>query len=101
MPGIPHIMQSIFEGFCHELVGGEAIKTREITAFVPEGKLSANFEEIQSRFPDADLGSYPFVRNGRFGTVLVLRHISQKTVDAVAKEVRLMIRSLGSDAIED
>ncbi|MBM08683.1 MAG: competence/damage-inducible protein A [Magnetovibrio sp.] len=101
LPGIPRIMQAIFEGFCHELFGGEPIKTREITAFLPEGILSGKFEEIQSRFPGADLGSYPFVRDGHFGTVLVLRHTNQEIVDALAKEVRLMIRSLGSAPFED
>ena len=101
LPGVPRIMQAIFEGFSQELIGGEPMKSREITAFLPEGKFGANLEEIQSRFLDADIGSYPFVRNGRFGAALVIRHPDKDVVDAATEEVCSMVRSLGADPIEE
>ena len=101
LPGVPHIMQAIFEGFSQELIGGEPMKSREITAFLPEGKFGANLEEIQSRFLDADIGSYPFVRNGRFGAALVIRHPDKDIVNAATEEVCSMVRSLGADPIEE
>ena len=77
------------------------MKSREITAFLPEGRFSAHLEKIQARFLDADIGSYPFVRNGRFGAALVIRHTDKGVVDAAAEEVCSMVRSLGGDPIED
>lgn len=101
LPGVPRIMQAIFDGFSQELIGGEPMKSREITAFLPEGRFSAHLEKIQARFLDADIGSYPFVRNGRFGAALVIRHTDKDVVDAAAEEVCSMVRSLGGDPIED
>ena len=101
LPGVPRIMQAIFEGFSQELIGGEPMKSREITAFLPGGKFGAKLEEIQSRFLDADIGSYPFVRNGRFGAALVIRHPDKDVVDAAAEEICSMVRSLGADPIEE
>ncbi|HKV55490.1 MAG TPA: hypothetical protein VJN94_12710, partial [Candidatus Binataceae bacterium] len=37
--------------------------------------------EIQSRYPDLDLGSYPFYRRGEFGTSLVIRGRDRARVD--------------------
>ena len=77
-------------------------KTEEVPdVSLPEGKFSAHLEKIQARFLDADLGSYPFVRNGRFGAALVIRHTDKGVVDAAAEEVCSMVRSLGGDPIED
>ena len=101
LPGVPRIMQAIFESFRHELAGGEPVISREINAFLPEGTLGGPLSDIQDRFPDADVGSYPFVRNGRFGAALVVRHPDQAVVDAAATEICAMIRDLGAEPMED
>ena len=100
LPGVPRIMQAMFEGFRHILVGGAPMKSREIAAFLPEGRMGGPLGEIQARFPDTEIGSYPFVRDGRFGAALVVRHADQAMVDAAAEAVRTMIRELGEEPIE-
>jgi len=101
LPGVPRIMQAMFECFRHELLGGEPFKSREITAFVPEGEIGGPLGEIQERFPDADVGSYPFVREGRFGAALVVRHPDQTVVDAAAEAIHDMVRNLGAEPMEE
>jgi asparagine synthase (glutamine-hydrolysing) len=39
----------------------------------PEGEIAAMFEAHQKRYPDVPMGSYPFIRDGKPGTQLVLR----------------------------
>ena len=101
LPGVPRIMQAMFEGFRHELVGGEPVKSREIAAFLPEGRMGGPLGDIQAQFPEAEIGSYPFARGGRYGAALVVRHPDQAVVDTAAEAVRAMIRELGEEPIED
>jgi molybdenum cofactor synthesis domain-containing protein len=100
LPGVPRIMQAMFEGFRHKLVGGVSMKSREIAAYLPEGRMGGPLGEIQARFPETEIGSYPFVREGRFGAALVVRHADQAMVDAASEAVRAMIRELGEEPIE-
>ena len=101
LPGVPRIMQAMFESFRHELAGGTPVKSREINAYLPEGKMGGPLGEIQTQFPDADIGSYPFVREGRFGAALVVRHPDQAVVDAAAEAVKAMVRDMGEEPLED
>lgn len=101
LAGVPRIMQAMFESFRHELAGGTPVKSREINAYLPEGKMGGPLADVQAHFPDADIGSYPFVREGRFGAALVIRHPDQAVVDAAADEIYAMVRDLGAEPMED
>jgi molybdenum cofactor synthesis domain-containing protein len=101
LPGVPRIMQAMFEGFRHTLIGGRAVRSLEIAAFLPEGRMGGPLGEIQTRFPETEIGSYPFVRDGRFGAALVIRHPEQAMIEAAGEAVRAMIRELGAEPIED
>ena len=72
LPGVPRIMQAMFKLFSHELVGGEPVLAASITSRVPEGKMGGKLGEIQGRYPDADIGSYPFIKDGRAGACFVV-----------------------------
>ena len=39
----------------------------------PEGEIAEMFGALQKRYPDVPMGSYPFQRDGKPGTQLVLR----------------------------
>ncbi len=97
LPGVPRIMQAIFDGFKHRLAGGRPVLSRTITAFVPESVAAAGLGTIQQRFPQAELGSYPYVRSRRFGTALVVRTEDPLLLDRVSEEVAALVRSLGEE----
>lgn len=101
MAGVPKIMQAMFEGFRHALSGGAPMRSRSIAAFVGEGKLGDQLGEIQKRHPDVEIGSYPFVRDGRFGTSLVARHTDAEAIDAVIGEICDLVRRHGGEPIEE
>ena len=57
--------------------------------------------EIQGRYPDLDVGSYPFLRRGEYGVSLVLRgRHAERLADATA-EVAAMVRELGGVPVEE
>jgi len=101
MAGIPVIMQAMFEGAVHRLVGGQPLLSRTLTVTLPEGKIAAGFGALQERYPDVEMGSYPFSRDGRFATRLVLRSSDEDRLAAAAAELDAMIASLGGEGTWD
>ena len=97
MAGVPRIMQVMFDGLGDRLAGGTPLKSLAIDARMPEGEIAKGLGEIQSRFADVDIGSYPYFREGAVGCTLVLRSADEAVLEAVASEVRALIRALGGD----
>jgi molybdenum cofactor synthesis domain-containing protein len=100
LAGIPSIMQAMFEGLKDRLVGGAPVLSRTVSAFVPEGTIAKGLGELQGRYADLDIGSYPYFRQGRYGASFVLRGTDPDRIDGAAAELRTLIASLGSEAIE-
>ena len=98
LAGVPDIMKAMFDGL--NLTGGPPILTRAISCFVTEGGIAGDLAKIQDRFPEADIGSYPFFRSGSFGTTLVIRGTDGETVEAAAAAIRTLIESYGAEPIE-
>ena len=101
LAGVPSIMQAMFDGITDRLTGGEVVASITITAFIPEGDLAAPLGALQNDFPAVEMGSYPFFRNGRLGSALVLRSADGKALEAAAEGVRAIIRDLGGEPHED
>ena len=97
LPGVPRIMQAMFDGFKHRLVGGRAVLSRTVTAFIPESYAAKGLAEIQERHPEAEIGSYPHFRQRRFGTSLVVRSTDAASLAAATEEVIALVRSLGEE----
>lgn len=97
LPGVPRILQAIFEGFRHRLAGGRPMLSRTITAFVLESQVAEGLAAIQRRYPQAELGSYPYARDRRFGSALVVRSEDQAVIERAAQEIIALLRSLGQE----
>lgn len=101
LPGVPAIMQVMFEGIHHRLTGGPPILSRTVSTVLTEGILAAGLEGIQKRYPELVIGSYPFVRQGRLGVSLVVRGTEVEALDRAAEQIRALVRSLGGCLLED
>ena len=98
LAGIPRIMQAQFESLRHSLVGGPPLISRALTVGLPESVVAPGFGALQDRYPEVEMGSYPFQRGGRFGTSLVLRASDPALLDQVAGELESLVRELGGSA---
>lgn len=99
LPGVPRIMQAMFQGIRHRLTGGTPMVSRTVTSHVPEGKAGGPLTELQARHPDTEIGSYPFFKDGRPGASIVVRADDPAKADAAAKDVFDMLTSLGGKPI--
>jgi molybdenum cofactor synthesis domain-containing protein len=101
MAGIPRVMQAMFDAVKHDLKGGRPMLSRSVSCHLAEGIIAKGLGEIQGRFADLDIGSYPFYRRGEFGTSLVLRGRDSDRLAAGTAEVVTLVRSLGGDPAEE
>ena len=97
MAGIPSIMRAMFESLSHRLAGGTPLQSRSVTVYLPESRMAPSLSEIQDRFPDVEIGSYPFSREGRFGARLVLRSTEDARLEAAGTELETALRELGGE----
>jgi len=95
MAGIPAVMEAMLGSLEGKLQGGAIVHSRSVTAYVGESQIAGPLREIQARFPDLDLGSYPFFRKDRYGTTLVLRGTDEARLDAMLEAVKAAIVDAG------
>ncbi len=101
LPGVPRIMQAMFEGIKHRLAGGQAVLSVAIAAYIPEGVMAEHLRRLQDTYADIEIGSYPFVRDGKLGVSVVLRGTEGERLGAAADDVKTLIRSLGAEPVAD
>ncbi len=101
LPGVPRIMQAICDGFFETLIGGEVTLSCTISTDVPEGIIGTDLGLLQSKYEDVEIGSYPFLRNGKTGTSLVVRHSDRNFIEMVLIDLRELITKLGGVTEED
>jgi molybdenum cofactor synthesis domain-containing protein len=101
MAGVPRVMQSMFEWLAPRLEGGQKIESRSVHAIgLPEGLIAEGLSQIQARYPDLDVGSYPFYRPTGNGVTLVAKGVSAADAEAAIAEVTGLIIGLGRTPIQ-
>jgi molybdenum cofactor synthesis domain-containing protein len=105
MAGIPMVMQAMLSSLEGKLQRGPIVMSRSIKAYMGESQIAGELGKIQDDHPDLDIGSYPFYRDDRYGTVLVVRGTQNDRIDSAANAIMAAVRDagetpedLGSDA---
>ncbi len=96
LAGIPAVMRGMFESVVPTLKGGIAVKSREIAVLLGEGDVAARLGALQERYPALEIGSYPFVRDGAFGTTLVLRGTDEDQIASAGESSASSCASLAA-----
>jgi len=95
MAGIPSIMQGMLEGARVFLETGTKMSSKSIDVFMPESFVASELSQIQDNYDNVEIGSYPFNKDGKFGTSLVMRSADLVALDRCEIEVAEMIKKLG------
>ncbi|MBV9116281.1 MAG: competence/damage-inducible protein A [Acetobacteraceae bacterium] len=100
LAGVPRVMQAMFERLAPRLERGQPIEARAVHVVqVGEGLLAEGLAEIQRRYPEVDIGSYPFYRASGNGVAIVARGTDPEKIDDAIVEVRALIMSFGATAV--
>ena len=92
MAGVPAIMQAMLDGLAARLPTGAKMLSRSVPAGMGEGRIAARLAEVQKRFPDVMIGSYPgFDPQAGFTTTLVLRSRDEARLGEATIAVEAML----------
>jgi molybdenum cofactor synthesis domain-containing protein len=95
MAGIPSIMQVMLDAATRFLKTGKKMLSAALDLHRPEGEIAGMFEELQKRYPDVPMGSYPFIRDGKPGTQLVLRSTDAARLADAENELKVLLVARG------
>ena len=95
MAGVPSVFQAMVNELLPTLRRGTKIHSRTVISNLGEGTVANGLEKIQSKYPTIDIGSYPFFKNGIYGTSLVLRGAQVNDLEVAAKDIFNLIKEYG------
>ena len=98
LPGVPTILQAMFEGVLSALPGGVVMTRITVQCGTGEGNIAAIMTNVQSRYEGVSIGSYPWFKPGQFGTAVVVSGLDQMKTKSAAKDVESEVRLFGFDA---
>ncbi len=81
LPGVPKILQAMFNGLEDKIRGITNIISKNIIVYSPEGEIADFLETIQNEYIDVSIGSYPYFRPPDVGTNIVLRSINKTLIN--------------------
>jgi molybdenum cofactor synthesis domain-containing protein len=97
LAGVPPIMQAMFETLTHHFDGGDPIISKTVSCKLAESRLAAGLTVIQAGYPEVNIGSYPFARQGKIGVSIVLQSDMPELIDKARVEVANLIRHMGDE----
>jgi molybdenum cofactor synthesis domain-containing protein len=91
LAGVPFIMQSMFKELEEKLIGGKAIISHSLDVYIGESRIAKDLAQIQKDHPNIELGSYPFIRSGKWGTTIVVTSTDQEESQIVLNKIHNFI----------
>jgi molybdenum cofactor synthesis domain-containing protein len=73
MAGVPHIAAQMLDALTGTLEGGAPLLSETLGCWVAESEVADLLREVEKAHPAAQIGSYPFFRDGRVGANFVIR----------------------------
>lgn len=91
MAGVPAIFQAMVAGVLPMLTGGAPLLSQMLDIARGEGEIATALGALAERFADLSFGSYPYQRNGAFGTQIVVRGTDPGRIDAAMMELTRLV----------
>ena len=85
MAGFPRVMQAMIGNIPFQ--GGPVVHSCSVTAYMGESEIADELTTLQKDHPAVDIGSYPFSRNNRYGTSLVIRGTDIEELNLVLNSI--------------
>ncbi|MDO6590910.1 competence/damage-inducible protein A [Loktanella sp. D2R18] len=73
MAGVPSVFQAMVASILPAMTGGAPLQSRTLPLMQGEGDVAARLTAFAEQHSDLSVGSYPFQKDGQYGTNLVLR----------------------------
>jgi molybdenum cofactor synthesis domain-containing protein len=94
MAGVPSIMHAMMDDVVPRLKAGRIVHSLSIEAGMGEGAVAKQLSALQDEFPDISIGSYPYQRDGKFQTSLVLRSRDADRIAEAAEQLKTILADI-------
>ena len=98
LPGVPKILQAMFDGLKDKLPGGVVMTRITVRCSTGEGNIATILADVEAYFDGVSIGSYPYMKPGHFGTAVVVSGLDVDITTKAAKMVEAEVRAFGADA---
>jgi len=92
LPGVPSILKSMLGGLNNKIIGGKKILSETINLKTVESEISLSLEKVQNKFKNAEIGSYPFFKQGKIGVSIVIRSTEKNLIKKCRNEIKNFIK---------
>jgi molybdenum cofactor synthesis domain-containing protein len=97
MAGVPHITAGMLDALTGELEGGAPLLSETVGCWVAESEIADILREVEQAHDNAQIGSYPFFRNGRTGANFVIRSTDAATLRSCVDSLCDALATAGHD----
>jgi molybdenum cofactor synthesis domain-containing protein len=100
LAGVPGIAASMLEALTGTLEGGKPVVSVTVGARAPESDVADLLRETEEAHPGVAIGSYPFFREGRYGSNFVIRSEDGELARRTGEELAERLREAGFEPVE-
>ena len=75
------------EGLKNKIIGGKKILSKTVSVNTVESEIAKSLENVQNKFKDIEIGSYPFFRLGKIGVSIVMRSTEKNRIDDCFEQI--------------
>jgi molybdenum cofactor synthesis domain-containing protein len=94
MAGVPSVFQAMVASVMPTLAGGAPLLSRTLRANMGEGDLAGPLGAFAAEYADLSVGSYPYQKDGVYGSNLVVRGQDAARLD---EAITVLAKALGVD----
>ena len=80
------------DGLKNKISGGKKILSKTISVITVESEIAKPLEDIQNKFKNIEIGSYPFFRKGKIGVSIVMRSTEKNLIGVCAKQIANLVK---------
>jgi len=100
MAGVPHIAASMLAALTGKLEGGRPVVSITVGARAPESDVADLLRETEEANPGVAIGSYPFFKDGRYGSNFVIRSEDENLARSTGDQLSQRLREAGFEPVD-
>jgi molybdenum cofactor synthesis domain-containing protein len=101
LAGVPAIAAMMLDALTGKLQGGRPVVSRVVGCWVAESEIADLLRSTEAAHDGAQIGSYPFFREGRTGANFVVRSVDIAIVDACIAAISAGLVALGYEPVPE
>ena len=87
-------------GLKNEIIGGKPILSKTISLRTFESHIADSLTNVQNKFYDIEIGSYPFFQAGQLGVSVVIRSDDKDKINKCSHDILEFVKSKNIEIVD-